>query len=98
MYSMDDLLYLVTLDGAEALWLRVGRPLVIVLDGEQQTIEGPSITPEDAEHLLQNIADSRQRRELREHGEVHFIYRHRHVTDFVVRVRIEDDNVVIEIS
>lgn len=98
MYSMDDLLYLVNSDGAEALRLHVGMPPVVVMDGEPHAIEGLPITPEDAEHLLQSIAGSRQRRELREHGEVHFIYRFRRVTDFVVRARIEDENVVIEIS
>jgi Tfp pilus assembly pilus retraction ATPase PilT len=98
MYSMNNLLYLVTSDGAEALRLKVGKPPIVVLDGEPHAIEGPPITPEDAEHLLQNIADSRQRRELRDRGEVHFIYRYRRVTDFVVRIRIEDENVIIEIS
>lgn len=98
MYSMDDLLYLVNSDGAEALRLQVGLPPVVVLDGKPNAIEGPPITPEDAEHFLQSIADSRQRRELRDRGEVHFIYRFRRITDFVVRARIEDKNVVIEIT
>ena len=97
MYSIDDLLYLVSSDGADELRLHVGTPPVIVLGGEQHTIEGPAITTEDAEQLLQSVASTRQRRELRERGEVQFIYRFRRITDFVVRARMEDENVGIDI-
>lgn len=65
MYSMDDLLYLVHSDGADGLRLEVGQPPVIIIDGEDQQIEGPPMTVEDAERLLQSITDTRQRRELR---------------------------------
>jgi Tfp pilus assembly ATPase PilU len=97
MYSIDDLLHLVKSDGADELWLHVGTPPIIVLQGEQHTIEGPPLTPEDVAELLQGIANSRQRRELRNRGMVQFIYRFRRVTDFVVRVRMEDGNVGIDI-
>jgi Tfp pilus assembly pilus retraction ATPase PilT len=62
MYSMDDLLHLVHSDGADELKLHVGQPPVIVIDGEQQPIEGPAITAENAEQLLRSITDTRQRR------------------------------------
>ena len=52
MYSMDNLLHLLHSDGADELRLRVGEPPVIVLEGEQQPLEGPAITTEDAEQLL----------------------------------------------
>jgi Tfp pilus assembly pilus retraction ATPase PilT len=65
---MDDLLHLVHSDGADGLRLQVGEPPVIVLDGEPQPIEGPAISTEEAEHLLQSITDTRQRRDLRERG------------------------------
>ena len=94
---MDDLLHLVHSDGADGLRLHVGRPPVIVLDGEEQRIEGPAITTENAEQLLQSISDTRQRRDLREHGAVEFIYRFRGRANFVVCVKIEDENVYMDI-
>src|SRR5437773_2135284 len=97
MYSMDDLLHLVNSDGADELRLHVGTPPVIVLEGEHHAVEGPPITPEDAEQLLQRVATTRQRRELRDRGMVQFIYRFRRSTDFVVRARMEHQNVGIDI-
>jgi len=38
MYSMDDLLHLVHSDGADRLMLHIGRPPVIVLDGEEHEV------------------------------------------------------------
>jgi len=97
MYSMDDLLHLVSSDGADELKLHVGAPPVVVLGGEHHTIEGPPITTEDAEQLFQSVADTRQRRELRERGAVQFIYRFRRITDFVVCARMEGENVGMDI-
>jgi Tfp pilus assembly ATPase PilU len=97
MYSMDHLLHLVHSDGADELRLHVGQPPVIVLEGEPQMIEGPAITTEDATQLLQSVADSRQRRALREHGVVEFIYRFRGRASFVVHARMEDENVGMDI-
>ena len=94
---MDDLLHLAHSDGADELRLHVGQPPVIVLDGEQQPLEGPPITTEDAKHLLQSITNTRQRRALREHGMVEFIYRFRERANFVVRARMEDENVGMDI-
>ena len=97
MYSVDDLFHLLHSDGADELRLHVGTPPVIVLDGEHQLLEGPAITTESAEHLLQNIANTRQRRELRERGVVEFVYRFRHRANFVVRARMEGENVGIDV-
>jgi Tfp pilus assembly pilus retraction ATPase PilT len=94
---MDDLLHLVHSDGADGLRLNVGQCPIVVLDGDEHQIEGPAITRENAEQLLQSIADTRQRRELRERGWVEFIYRFRQCASFVVRARIEDENVSMEI-
>jgi Tfp pilus assembly ATPase PilU len=95
MYSMDDLFHLVNSDGADELRLQVGAPPVLVLRREPNTIEGPPISAENAENLLQSITNTRQRRELRTHGVVQFIYRFRGRTDFVIYARIEDGNVRI---
>jgi hypothetical protein len=97
MYSMDDLLHVVHSDGADGLKLQVGQPPIIVIDGEDQPIEGPAITVENAEQLLHSVADSRQRRELREHGDVEFIYRFRGCASFVVHAAISEENVYLDI-
>jgi twitching motility protein PilT len=97
MYSMDDLLHVVHSDGADGLKLQVGQPPIIVIDGEDQPIEGAAITVENAEQLLQSVTDTRQRRELREHGEVEFIYRFRRCASFVVHAKVREDNVCIDI-
>lgn len=94
---MDDLLHVLHSDGADELRLHVGTPPVIVLEGESHPIEGPAITSEDAEQLLQSIANTRQRRDLREHGVVEFIYKFRCRTDFVVCARLEEENIGIDI-
>ena len=97
MYSMDDLLHLVHSDGADELRLHVGQSPVIVMDGEQQQLEGPALTGEDAKQLLQSITTTRHRRELREKGAVMFIHRFRGRAKFVVRARMEDGNVGLDI-
>ena len=94
---MDDLLHLLHSDGADALKLRVGQPPVIVLEGEPQPLEGPAITMEAAEQLLQSITNTRQRRELRKHGVVEFIYRFRGRASFVVRARMEGEQVGMDV-
>jgi Tfp pilus assembly ATPase PilU len=97
MYSMDDLLQLLHSDGADELRLHVGSPPVIVLDGEPQSVEGPPITAENAEQLLHSVVNSRHRRELRERGVVEFLYRFRGRASFVVRARMEEENIGIDI-
>ena len=82
MYSMDDLLHLVNSDGTAQLRLHFAP--VLVRSGEPRKFGGLVITYEDAEHLLQSIANTRQRRELRARGRVQFGYQFRNITDFLV--------------
>jgi len=98
MYTMDDLLHLVHSDGATGLKVRVGHPPQIVLDGEGHQVEGPVITPENAEQLFQSISDTRQRRDLREQRVVVFIYTFRERASFVVRAQIEGENICLDIQ
>ena len=97
MYSMDDLLSLVKEEKADALKIQVGSPPVLVLHGEDNAVEGPAIVSEEAELLLQCVANSRQRRELRQRGTVQFVFRFQHTTDFVIRVTVKDESIDIEI-
>ena len=95
---MDDLLHLVNSDRADELWLHVGSPPVIVLEGQRHFVDGPPLTTEETENLLQSIATNRQRRELREQGAVKFIYRFRQIKDFVVCARMQGDEVALDIQ
>jgi Tfp pilus assembly ATPase PilU len=97
MYSMDDLLYLVHSDGADALKIRVGVPPVIVLDGDEQPLEGPAISADEAERLFTSLANTRQRRSLRDQGCVEFIYKFRNRADFVVRAVMQGGVVKMDI-
>ena len=97
MYSIDYLLHLLHSDGADRLKLRVGKPPVVVIEGEDQALDGAAISIEDAEQFLQSIANTRQRRELREQGRVEFMYKFRGRTSFVVCACIREESVEIDI-
>lgn len=94
---MDTLLHLLHSDGADALRLCVGAPPVVVLDGQPQNLPRSAITTEEVEQLFQSIADTRQRRELRDQGRVEFLYRFRDRASFVVHAKMEGDNIHMEI-
>jgi len=97
MHSMDNLLHLVHSDGAQGLKLHVGQPPLVVLDGEEQPLDGQAITFEEAELLLLSISTTRQRRDLWERGWVDFIYRFRNRVNFVVHAQVENRSVKMEI-
>lgn len=94
---MDNLLHLVHSDGAQGLKLHVGQPPLVVLDGEEQPLDGQAITFEEAELLLLSISTTRQRRDLWERGWVDFIYRFRNRVNFVVHAQVENRSVKMEI-
>ena len=99
MYSMEDLLSLARNEHAEELKLHVGKPPVIVREGEHHVIEGPDITPENTEQFLLEITDTRQRRYLRERGWMQFFYPFRGgLTRFLVLAKIEDDGIGFDIQ
>ncbi|MBL9202114.1 MAG: type IV pilus twitching motility protein PilT [Opitutaceae bacterium] len=54
-YEMNDLLDLVVEQGASDLHLQVGQPPTIRLHGSMTPIDGPALTPEDAEKLMLSI-------------------------------------------
>ena len=83
-YSVDGLLHLLHSDGADELRVHVGRPPVLVLDGEEQPVDGPAITADDAHRLWQSLSTSRHRRTLAELGSVTFLHRFRGRATFVV--------------
>ena len=97
MYSIDNLLTLVTTQRAVELRFVVGRPPVIVSDTEEHALEGPPITSENAHELLRSIANTRHMRELREKGEVKFLYKFQGTLPFLVRARTRDGTIAFEI-
>ena len=97
-YDMTDLLTLITTDLAEGLTLHAGQPPVVHLGGEPHPIEGPPITPENAEALLRSLATTRQHREFRDHGTAEFMYTFQDSTQFRVQVRMHHDQVQLELQ
>jgi len=98
MYSMDNLLTLVRTEQARELRVHVGTPPIIVLEEEQHALESPPITPEIAEQLLRSIANTRQMRELKERGAVTFIYTLRGASPFLIRAKIDHENVAFDVE
>lgn len=96
MYTLDDLLELVCAEKAQALELRTGAPPVLVVANERHTIEGPPITPGNAELLLHAVANSRRRRELREKGRLEFIHTFCRSATFQVRITLTGENMAID--
>jgi twitching motility protein PilT len=98
MYSMDNLLTLVTSEQARELRFRAGAPPIIVMDDEPHALEGPPITAENVAWLLRSIATSREMRELKVHGVVEFIYHFQRNSPFLVRARMRDGTVSFDVE
>ena len=98
MYHMDHLLTLLTIEQAQELRFRAGSPPLIVSEDEQHSLQGPPITGEDVVWLLRTLATSRQMRDLRWSGEVRFIYTARGRRPFLVRAKMDDENILFDVS
>jgi len=98
MGSIDDLFMILKAMKADELHIRVGIPPVIVHQGRQQHLNWTVITLEEAERMLQHVATTRQRRELREHGSVRFLYTFQATTPFIVHATLENEIVRLVVS
>jgi len=98
MYHMDHLLSLLTTEKAKEIQFRQGTPPVLVSEGEQHLLQGPPITDEDVTRLFRSMANSRQVRDLRDCGRVEFIYTPRGRSPFLVRAKMEEENVAFDVS
>jgi Tfp pilus assembly ATPase PilU len=94
---MQDLLNLISNENAERLVLQVGKPPAVYLHGEENLVEGPHVTRENAAELFQGLANSEQVRELDFCGDIHFIYTSPMAAKFGVTAQVEHDNVNLEI-
>jgi Tfp pilus assembly ATPase PilU len=95
-YDMKDLLSLIESEHAEGLSLHPGQPPVVHLKGEPHTVEGPAITPENADGLFRALADTRRVREFRSHGSVDFVHAFQS-SQFKVLARAEHDAVYLDL-
>jgi len=74
MYSITDLLTLAEREGAEELWLHVGKPPMMVLRGQMRTLDEVPLTKGNTAELFRSLATAEQLRELQQCGDIHFIY------------------------
>jgi len=98
MYHMDHLLTMLTSEKAKELRFRAGTPPVFVTDEEKHPLQGPPISSEEVMQLLRSMATSRHLRDLRENGEVRFIFTPRGRAPFLIRARMCDDCVEFQVS
>src|SRR4051812_46152860 len=96
-YDMTDMLTLLMSERAEGLSVTPGRAPAVHLRGEMHAIEGPAVSPEHAEGLLRSLADTRQMRELHQHGRAEFLFTFRQSARFRVTATREDDQVQFQI-
>jgi Tfp pilus assembly ATPase PilU len=96
-YDMQDLLDLISNESAERLVLKVGKPPAVYLHGEENVVEGPHITQENAAELFQSLATRGQVQELGSCGEIHFIYTSAKATKFGVRAQVDHEDISMEI-
>jgi Tfp pilus assembly ATPase PilU len=97
-YTTDDLLDLVVTEKASALSLRAGRPPVVSLRGDAHVIEGPEISPENADDMLKSLATTRQIRELRERTRIEFLHVSRTGAQFRVLVELVDEELHMDLE
>ena len=84
MYCMRDLLELLLREGGEELHLLVDRPPTMIVRGEPLTIHVAALTTDQVAGLLESIASESEMRELRECGDIHFIYLFQNSARFAV--------------
>jgi Tfp pilus assembly ATPase PilU len=95
---MDHLLALLTTEQAKELQFRADSPPIIVSEREQRPLQGPPVTGDDVAQLLRSVATSRQMRDLRQNGRIQFIYTPRGRTPFLIRAKIEGENLRFDVS
>jgi Tfp pilus assembly pilus retraction ATPase PilT len=89
MYCMSDLLELSLLERAEELRLRAGEAPVMVIHGEPNAIDVPAMTADDVTELFQSVATGEQLKELRQCGDIHFVYVFQNSARFGVTANME---------
>jgi twitching motility protein PilT len=91
-YAMSDLLGLIVEQGGSDLHIRVGTPPVIRVHGILHRVEGPPLTPEDAEELMRSITSDDHIQHVRERGGADFGFAFGEAARFRVSVFKEKGN------
>ena len=91
-YSMSDLLQLVVATEASDLHIRVGTPPVIRVHGILHRVEGPSLSPDDAEELMRSITSEDHIQHVRERGGTDFGFAFADLARFRVSIFKERGN------
>ena len=98
MYQMDQLLNLLTAEKAQELQFRAGSPPILVSEREHHFLQGPPMTTEELLTLFRCLASSREVRELRDFGKLHFVYTAPGRTPFLVQAKMEAERIAFEVS
>lgn len=70
--EMNELLHLCVAEGASDLHLTVGSPPLLRIHGGLQSIDCPSLTPDDTERLMKSITSPEHQQKVREQGGTDF--------------------------
>ena len=97
IYDLADLLQLIVTERAEGLILQTGKPPVVELRGISHTIEGPVLSPENADILLRGLAGTRGAREIHDYGRTRSLYTYRDAAQFQVEAHTDGEQVLIEL-
>jgi|ERR1044071_1319845 Tfp pilus assembly ATPase PilU len=98
MYSMNDLLTLMTQQGAAELRLEPDRPPMMLLRGKLRVLDGPLVSSDHISELFRGIATEEQRRELDLCGSTHFRYAAKNSTNFHVRADMRINSLSMSIK
>jgi Tfp pilus assembly ATPase PilU len=90
MYRMQDLLDLLTREGAEELCLEPGRPPVMVRHGKARVMDGELVTSDNIAELFHSIATAEQKQELTRCGDSQFIHATEHSARFKVSAAFDN--------
>ena len=74
MKTIDELLRKVTELGASDLHIKVGSPPMIRMDGELESLDAPSCTPDDTKDYAASLMSEKQIRRFSETNEIDFAY------------------------
>ncbi len=98
MYNLKDLLVLMAREGAEELLLEPDQPPRMVLRGKMRVLDGPMLTADEVEGLVQSIASVEQRREIAVCGDARFHYVADHLAKFSVHAQTQNNLLRVKIK
>ena len=97
-YSITALLELAVSARAGTLRCRTGEPPELVVEGEEQTVQGPPVTAENAGAMLLLLAGARRMRELWKNGAIEFEHDFRKLARFKVRASQAGEDIEFDLN